>query len=464
MASWVVSELIQADFGDTRLSDRLIKFVEAVADAPESGIPAACGSQGTKSAYRFLSNPKVQADKILASHAAAAVQRARQHDVVLAAQDTTTFSFPHHPSKKDLGTVNAQRHSRGMFLHSTLLLSAEGIPLGVLHQEMWSRRPEDFGQAKDRRKRPLAEKESRRWITSLEAVQRALPDQKRVVLIGDRESDLFGLFVAPRASHVHLLVRVACKTRRVEHPDKHLYAAVKNGPVRGQVELLLPRGDDRPSRTALLTIRWASLEVRPPSHYPRARRVAPVRLQFVLAEEENPPPGEKAVCWLLATTLPVENWEDALSCLNWYTYRWRIERLHFVLKSGCRIEQLQLETFERLQRAIACYLVVAWRLMWLLYQSRQTPDRSCEGILETHEWQALHARMRPREPLPDRPPSLREAVRMIAQLGGFLARKRDGEPGLKTLWRGLRRLEDLALGWRLARHHRSPPRKLARYG
>ena len=152
--------------------------------------------------------------------------------------------------------------------------------------------------------------------------------------------------------------------------------------------------------------------------------------------------------WLLATTLSVENLEDALKCVQWYAYRWTIERFHFVLKSGCKIEERQLETVEAMERAIPVFSIVAWRLLWLTLQARATPDVPCTMILEEFEWKVLcvtvHAR---RRQLPAKPPTLREAVRMVAQLGGFLGRKCDGEPGPQTLWRGLRRLHDLSEGW-----------------
>lgn len=122
-----------------------------------------------------------------------------------------------------------------------------------------------------------------------------------------------------------------------------------------------------------------------------------------------------------------------------------------MLKSGCGIEQLQLEAAARLERALAICCIVAWRLLWLTYQARQTPNRPCTEILARHEWQALVCTVQGTPVPPTEPPSLHEAVRMIAQLGGFLARKGDGEPGVKTIWRGLIRLNDIAATWLLVR-------------
>jgi Transposase DNA-binding/Transposase Tn5 dimerisation domain len=463
LGNWASRELIGAEFGDARLTDRLIAFVEAAAAHPEAGIPEACGKAGSKAAYRFFQNKRVEPDRILAPHAQRTVQRAKEFAVVLAPQDTTTFSFPSHPSTRGLGYVTTDPDSLGFLMHSVMLVSPEGTPLGVLDEQMWSRDSKDYGKSEQRRQRKIEEKESRRWLSGVTAVEKALPDHPCVVVIGDQESDIFELFAAPRKANVHLLVRACRSGRRVQHEDQYLENALKNSPPRGQFNLVLPRADDRPSRTAVLTLRWMTLLISPPRNQRPRIKLPPQSLQFLLAEEEHPPQGQKRVRWLLATTLPIENWEDAVRLLTWYTYRWRIERFHYVLKSGCRIEQLQLEAAERLQCAVACYSIVAMRLMWLTYESREHPDRSCVGILATHEWQSLHARVHPHAAIPHEPPNLHDAVRMIAQLGGFQGRKGDGEPGLKTLWRGMRRLEDISIAWQLAKQYQDASRTPTQY-
>lgn len=453
MTEWVVRELIGAELGDGRLNDRLIHIVEALADQPETAIPQACGKAGAKAAYRFFDNRRVKAGKILSAHATSAAKRAAAHQVVLAPQDTMTWSLA-HPGTKGLGPVSNVKKSQGLLVHSTMLLDPKGTPLGVIDQQVWARAHKKFGSRKKARQTPIQNKESRCWLRSLAAVQQALPEHPQVVVVGDRESDLFDLFVAPRRAGVHLLVRVGREGRRVEHEAKYLKQAVAQSPVRGSVEIEVPRADDRPSRRAKVQLRWMSLTILPPRNHCQRAQLSPVRLQFILVEEKNPPRGQKPLYWLLVTSLPVENLEDALRCVTWYSYRWRIERFHFVLKSGCQIEELQLQTAPRLLRALACYTIVAWRLLWLTYEARQNAEQSCSTILSRPEWESLCGTVHSQRPLPSQPPTMREAVRLIAQLGGFLARKHDGEPGVKTLWRGLRRLNDISRGWQRAIVHR----------
>jgi len=211
--------------------------------------------------------------------------------------------------------------------------------------------------------------------------------------------------------------------------------------------LELRRKEDVPTRQARMSVRYATLTIQPPKSRLKEPGLQPLQLQVILAEESSPPTGHQAVRWLLVTSLPVSSLEDALRCLHWYSYRWLIERFHFVLKSGCRFEDLQLENAERLKRALASYLIVAWRLLWLTYEARRRPEQPCSEVLETHEWQALYCFHHRTPHPPPRPPTLRQAVHWIARLGGFLGRRADGEPGVKTIWLGFRRLADIAAAW-----------------
>ena len=192
------------------------------------------------------------------------------------------------------------------------------------------------------------------------------------------------------------------------------------------------------------------LWLQPPQGHP-SKELAAIAVQVVLAEEEHPPTGEKAVSWLLLTTLPVDSFEAACQCLKRYECRWLIERYNYVLKSGCRLEELQLESSDRLERALTTYSIVAWRLLWLTYEARVNPESPVTIVLEEYEWQALYCTIHKSPKLPPEPPSIGQCIRWIAGLGGFLGRKGDGDPGVKTLWRGLQRLNDIAETWKLLR-------------
>jgi hypothetical protein len=302
----------------------------------------------------------------------------------------------------------------------------------------------------------LKEKESQRWLNGLTATAERLRQHPHAVLMGDRESDLFNLFAAPRPKNLDLLVRVCRERRCVDHPARYLNTAMEGARVRGHVQIEIAARPNREARRARMAVRWLTLDVHCPRH--GAKRPS-VPLTFLLVEELSPPSGEKPVRWLLATTLAVKTLEDALRYVQWYAYRWVIERFHFVLKSGCKIEQRQLKTVEHLERAIPVFSIVAWRLLWLTLHARETPDASCTLILKEFEWKILWVMEHPRLPQPPTaPPTLREAFRSIARLGGFLGRKCDGEPGPQTLWRGLRRLHDLGQGWLLAQQNHPPLR------
>jgi hypothetical protein len=283
---------------------------------------------------------------------------------------------------------------------------------------------------------------------ALEACQTAVPGEVGLITIADREADIYDFLTWPRRPGVELLVR-ATHNRRVAHEALYLWEAIRSSPRRGQLTVELRRQEDRPERQVVLTVRYLSLSLQPPRHHRQRAQLSPVSIQVILAEEENPPAGLEPVCWLLLTTVAVNSLADAVQGVSWYCHRWLIERYHYVLKSGCRLEDLQLETAERLERALATYCVVAWRLLWLTYEARHQPDAPCELALERHEWQSLYVLIHRKRDLPQQAPPLGQVVRWIAQLGGFLGRKGDGEPGVKTIWLGLRRLNDIAATWQL---------------
>ena len=395
----------------------------------------------------------MEPDDIISAHQQSTSTRLEQHQVILAIQDTTGLSFKHHPSKtveQGFGPISSHPYSLGLKVHSILAASSDGVPLGILDQQSWAREPKQKKKrkAKQRSNRPLAQKESKRWLAGLVSTELSVPNETMVVSVADAEADIYELFALERSENSELLIRAA-QNRRVEHPSHYLQEAIAQCEPAGSMSVEVRAKDGQAERTAELTIRFGQFNLLPPSNRPKTTQLQPVQITVIWAHEQNPSEGCKPISWLLLTTLSVTTLEDALCCVRWYSYRWLIERFHFVLKSGCHIEQLQLESAARILRALATYTIVAWRLLWLTYEARVKPDQSCEIALEGYEWQALFCHTHQCTQLPSNPPSLHQAIRWIAQLGGFLGRKGDREPGVKTIWRGLRRLHDIASTWKL---------------
>lgn len=448
MEKWAAEELKQADLGDTRRNKRLVRIVEDLAAQPSSSVPQACGNiAATSAAYDFWNSPYFQPDDIRNAHVKSTVDRIKEHDVVLMIQDTTSIDLTSHRATSGLGYLDHAK-SFGLKVHSTLAATINGVPLGIAFQQVWARDIENLGIAKKRRQRETQDKESQRWLDGLKVTQQLVPKEKIVVTMGDSEADIFDLFSQQRPENSHLLIR-GTHNRKVDHSAKYLHQAIRATQPCGSLTVEVKRSPEHAARKATLRLRFATLEIQVPLHHIGRKQLKPVKLQVVLAEEENPPFDVSPISWLLLTTLEINEFDSAGRCVKWYTFRWLIERYHYVLKSGCGIEELQLETARRINMALATYSIVAWRLLWLTYEARSNPDLSCDRILEACEWQSLCATINKNPIPPKKPPSLREAVRMIATLGGFLGRKSDGEPGVKTIWRGLRRLHDITATWKL---------------
>jgi Transposase DNA-binding/Transposase Tn5 dimerisation domain len=445
--TWAAQELATADFGDARLAKRLVRIVADKLANPTASIPHASGSwAATKATYRFLASDQVAAASIRAAHRDATCSRIQHHDTVLVLQDTTELVYTSHPQTTGLGFLD-HACSRGLKVHSALATTIDGVPLGLVQQSVWARDVTTKGRKS--RKRPHVERESQRWLTTLAEAQQAIEAPTHLIVVADREADIYPLFSAPRDDRTDLVIRATYNRGLVG--GRKLEDAAATVTWQGSRTVTIPGNGSRVARTATVQIGWTSVQLMPPQDYPRPAAAPRPPLQLVVVEERQPPAGIKPLRWLLWTTLPVTTWDEAVAVVQIYEKRWLIERYHYVLKSGCGIEQLQLEAAERLERALAVCCLVAWRLLWLTYTARKTPAVPCTEILARHEWEALVCSVQGTPVPPSQPPSVREAVRMIAQLGGFLARKGDGEPGVKTIWRGLIRLDDIAATWVLAR-------------
>lgn len=422
MRSWVEEELGNADLGDARLNRRFRAIVENLSARPGASVPEASGDwASTKATYNFWDCDRIDAEDIRASHHQQAFQRARDNKIVLAIQDTTDLDFTNHRKTKGLGPTSSQPYTQGLKVHSVLGATTTGVPLGLFNQQVWASWEEEFGKPKDR-KRSIWQKESQKWLSSLTATELGIDQQTTVITVADREADIYELFVQERQINSELLIRAA-QNRKLKQEAGYLFSAMAETVRAGYLQVEINRCVERPTRTANLSLCFNSLIRQPPKHHPQRRELPDVKLNVVKAWEENPPEGVPPIHWLLLTTVAVTSLSEAIECVQWYSRRWLIERYHYVLKSGCNLEKLQLETAARLEKALATYSIVAWRLLWLTYEARVNPDVPCDLVLPIHVWQVLYCSINATTTLPEKPPSLSIAVQWIAQLGGISCSK-----------------------------------------
>jgi len=442
-ATWAVTEFAEAELGDLRRTQRVVELATVLAQRPGASLPEACGDRAMrKAAYRFFDNTAIAPQNLLDSHVDATLTRLAPVPLVLAVQETTALDWTTHPATTGLGPLGHPAH-RGLHVHTPLAFTPERVPLGLLAQQVWARAPHDVGKRATRKQRPIAEKESRKWLTRLEAVLAARVEcpQTRLVSVGDREAEVYELFALERPAGVDLLIRAAWD-RCVTQLEHYVWATVAARPVAATYTVQVPRRGAQPPRTATLAVRWGPLTLCPPCHRQR-ERLPTVPLWAVQAREEAPPAGTDPIEWRLLTTCAVHTTAEALTRVDWYACRWGVEVWHSIWQSGCRIEARPLETAERLQRCLPLSSGIAWRIFSATMLSRAVPDGPCTALLDLEEWQALYCAIHRTPTPPATPPPLRQAVHWIAQLGGFLARRGDGEPGATVLWKGFQHLTDL---------------------
>jgi hypothetical protein len=453
-APWAIHELAGLRLSDERLMRRAQLIMTQMGQRPGDSLPQACGNWSqTKAAYRFLDNDAVDPQRLLAAHTEAALGRMRAHAVVLALQDTTTLNYSAHPQTQGLGPISNNRDKTvGLLLHSTLAVTVSGEPLGLLSAVARVRDPRQFGssrRAQRRNGKPIAQKESRRWLESLSICQTlALACPHTTILnVADREGDIYEMLaqgLLPNEGRpVHVLVR-SQHNRNLPGQDQRLWKHLGGQPLAGTMSVRTPRKTGVASRMATLSIRFAGVTLQAPC----LKEGQPsLKIWAVEAREDHPPKGSAPIHWRLLTTLPVTTAQEAIEKTQWYGQRWQIEVLHKTLKSGCQVERRQLETAERLRRVLMLDLIVAWRVLHLRKAGRETPEASAESFLGEAEWTVLWRYFNRDATSHPRPPTFRQAARWIGQLGGFLGRKSDGEPGPVVLWRGLQRLHDMTQAW-----------------
>jgi len=450
----IAAELDGINLGDERLNKRSKVIIAALAEAPELSINASCdGWPETQAAYRFLDNERVDPEKIREPHIAATMARIRQHPVVLAVQDTTELDYTLHPQKDARCLNSPKRH--GLYVHPVLAVTPDRLMLGFLSSESFDRGEESLGRTGERRTLPIEEKESFRWLKGYRtatATAQACPETL-IVNVADREADIYDIFVEAqttegiRAEYVIRAKEERSTLERDPAAGASAYRKVSQEVAASEClatrEIQLPETAKRAARLATVEIRAKQFTVKPP----HARSKLPaVSLNVVFVQEIGGPGDGTDVSWILLTTLPIDTVAEIECVIQYYCARWTIEIYFRTLKTGCKVEQIQLETLPRLKRCLAFYEIIAWRILYLTYLNRTTPDVPCTTVFTSSEWKSVWTVVK-REPLPKQTPRLNEIVQLVAQLGGYNNRTKDLPPGPQTLWMGLRKVSTLALGW-----------------
>lgn len=476
LAPWAIEEMKDVQLRDERLNHRLVEVLSQLGGHPTLSIPAACGGYAElAAAYRFFDNQKTSFDNVLQPHIEATRRRMAEHDVVILVQDTTEIDLT-RPEQQVVGAGPLDDGARrGAFLHLLAGFTSDGTPLGSIYGAVWSR--DEASPAKSRQSRkhtPIEAKESQRWIDAFRQARRealAAP-HTRFVCVADSEADIYELLAEAQSEPQALdwIVR-ACQDRAVREeenwpqntglsPDAsnflrdqiltHEVLFTHSITVRGRKAKVAceTRGRKQPrrSRSAEVEVRAARLTLRPPWRHDRKLPV--IAVNVVLVREIDPPPDDEAVEWILLTNLPISDADAVRKVIRSYCVRWMIEVFFRTLKSGCRIEARRFEHLDRLLTCLAVYLIVTWRTLYVCRLGREFPDASCEAVFEPSEWKAVYSIVH-RQPPPSQPPSLREMLRWVAQLGGYVNRSRPDEPGPQTVWLGLQRTHDIALCWEM---------------
>ena len=444
MSPWVAEEMAESQMYDARHAKRLAMLLTQLSEQPVSSIPRACrGWAETVAAYRFLDNPHVGFEEILSGHRQATLERLRAQEVALLVQDTSFLNYGTLQPKAGMGTVK-ERVRDEYLLHTTVAFTPERVNLGVLGAKLWQRPEQPVGQ--ERKRKAIEEKESYRWLEgyALACEVQQTCAETVIVSVADCEGDIQEWFLdamsRPGEERAEFIIRAKCN-RRLAAGAAHGYLWEEMQAARplGKLTFKLSRQADRPARRVTLSVKAL------PVTFNGARRpggrLPPVQLWAVYALELKPPKGEEPIEWLLLTSVPVADFAGACLVMQWYRARWEIELFFRVLKQGCQIEQLRLETDHRLLNALAIYLIIAWRIHTITMMGRAYPDASCEIVFEPREWQTIYMMQYHSRP-PAQPPPLHDTVRALAQLGGFLARTGDGEPGIKSIWQGYQRLHE----------------------
>lgn len=440
MVNWVENEMVGQTMGDARLTRRVEKLITTLSVEPARSLPCANKSWAeTFAAYRLFDNERVNFDSIMSGHKSATLKRIQNEAVVLIPQDTTFLNFATDDKSKKMGTLRSKKANQQL-LHTSIAINPNRVNLGVVQGSMWQRDEKPTGHSRSTKK--IEDKESQRWIMHYQSacdIQSQAPETT-IVSIADREGDIHEWFqyaenkpIDQRAAYI-----VRAKANRTlllaDEERIPLWDYMNTSKSLGKYSVNIPKRNGEPGRQAKVKIHASEVQLAG-----KGKNRLPLSLYAVYLKECNPPEGQKGLEWMLLTDLPVDDITQAKIIIEWYRCRWEIETYFRVMKGSCDIEKNRLRTEPRMLNCIAIYMIISWRLHSMTMLSRRQPDTPCTDAFSDREWKILWL-ISKKTPPPKVLPKLREMIHLLGSLGGFLGRKGDGEPGVKTIWQGYDKL------------------------
>jgi hypothetical protein len=438
MTDWIQNEFDDLSFGDKRLEKRFIKSMNSFHITPEGCINRIFKDEtaARKATYRFFGSQKVKTEKILECHTKMTADRMKKHKVVLSLHDSSYFSFNTKPSIMGLGNIGGQlsdgEDTKGFIGHFALGITEEGLPLGLQAIKMWSRAHESEW-----------DKESERWVETLEEAEKTYSNDTQMIYIADREADQFEV-LHDTHNRGHQFVIRSKHDRLIQGEDFYLSWHMEKQKVFFEVEIDLP---EKKCKVAA-TMKFGEVTINDTDQKTNRNLarlgVRDIKLGVVEVKEKVKREGEELLKWVLYTNLPLDTKEDALKVINYYRLRWQIENYFKVLKDGCcHVEHASLRSFEKLEKYTACFAIIAWRMFWMKFLFHTDPDLPAKTVLTESEIEVL--KVRHPDKVDKRAFTIGEALRLVAMFGGYNNRKGDGPPGNITLWRGFMSVRERAM-------------------
>jgi hypothetical protein len=437
---WAQQQFGTCELGDRRRTKRVIKLAAQAAAMPDASTPKQTEGWGDcKAAYRLFAHEDVTFEALTAPHCA--MTREVPAGVWLVINDTTEINFGYDRQLAGVGRVGSAQ-ARGFYLHTAMVVSAESEEiLGVAGQDLYSRPLQKIKRVSSSRRKNL-NRETDMWGRVIDRVGPP-PEQARFIHVCDRGADNFEIYCHLLQQRAGWVIRAAQLKRRVLDADGRecsLDDLLRAAPLQGTYELQVRANRDQPARTALIEVRCAGLVMPRPrtgiSRYVRDLGVTEIPMWAVEVREVNAPRGVKALRWVLLTSEEVRGFGDAWRIIAWYEKRPLIEEYHKCLKTGCRVEERLYRSGERLAPVIGLLSVLAVRLLQLKTVARRDPEQPAAQVVPKEWLAAVPLLLKKRRPII----TVRDFFRGLAQLGGFLGRKGDGEPGWQTIWGGLEKL------------------------